>query len=185
MQYVMRTTFKSERLQFINDAKDQIPELEMCSSKGNAMDTFLLSLKMVGDNSCINMEDDIELCEDFKRNIENAISQNEDKVIQFFSMRKDDLKIGSRFIAGRKFLMGQCFYLPKGIAKEMLEYSKIWGRFEEHPTGLDILIADYLGDNRLKYFNFVPSLVQHHEVESIINPKRSKKRQSITFRKKI
>lgn len=179
IKFIMRTVGEVD----LSEYTSNIPNLEICrDTTRNAMDTFRKSLEMIGESASVNMEDDIILCKDFMEKIQKEIEKRPDDVIQFFSMRKDDLTIGSRYIPGRQFLMGQCFYLPKGMSKELLEYSKTWSRLKEHPTGLDTMIGDFLKEKKVKYWNVCPNLVDHKVCKSRIDPRRSSKRQSLTFK---
>lgn len=144
-------------------------------------ETFLRMLESVGDDAGLFMEDDIILCDDFVKKAFDEIRKRPNNVIQFFSMRKDDLTIGSRYITGSKYLMNQCFYLPEGMAKEILEFAKDWKGWEKDPTGLDTLIASYLKSKKLRYWNVCPNLVDHKVQKSRIDSRRSSKRQSLTF----
>lgn len=179
IKFIMRTVGNVD----LSDYEKQIPELIICKDMiRNAMDTFRMSMAMVGDSACVNMEDDIVLCNDFHNRILEEIAKRPDDVIQFFSMRKDDLTVGSRYITGSKYLMNQCFYLPKGMSADILKYMDSWGRYDEHPTGCDTLMADYFKEHKIRYWNVVPNLVDHLPVKSRIDPRRSTKRQSLTFR---
>ena len=145
------------------------------------MDTFLAAMSRAGESPCVHMEEDVFITENFTAKIEKAISERPGEVIQFFSMRKADIEIGSRYDYGRTFMMNQCFYLPTGYSNAILNYYPVWPQKERHPTGYDILIADWLKARKEKYYIYVPSLVQHRQCQSLINPKRSAFRQSITF----
>ncbi|GHT33517.1 hypothetical protein FACS189434_07820 [Bacteroidia bacterium] len=134
--------------------------------------------------SAVFIEDDIILCNDFYNKILAEISKYRYNVIQFFSMRKDDLTIGSRFIAGRKYLMNQCFYMPLEISRLALKY---FDEFEQNRTdnnigGTDSLIQYVLKKHKFWYWNVVPNLVNHIDGVSAIDKRRSSKRQSLTFR---
>lgn len=165
----------------ISHLREQIPNLIVVQNNEGAMEAFIEALEAAGDDSAVHLEDDIILCENFTETLEKAVEGHEGDVIQFFSMRKDDLTIGTRYIPGYKYLMNQCVYLPKGMSKELVEYRKTWKRIEEHPTGTDVMVADFLGERKIKYLNWVPNLVDHMVGKSLINPKRSSKRQSLTF----
>lgn len=172
-----------ERSEYVDYLRERLPEAKFVfDEKKDAMETFLRSLREAGDKPCINMEEDIILTANFLEKVEKVINERPDEVIQFFSMRKDDLTIGSRYDYGRNFMMNQCFYLPAGYSKLIHDYYDKWGRKEEHPTGYDILIADFLKERKEKYWIHVPSLVQHRQCRSLINPRRSAFRQSLTFR---
>lgn len=180
VKFIMRTVGKVDLSEYLK----AIPNLEICQDqKHDAMDTFIRSLIQAGESPCVHLEDDIVLCDDFYSKVLAEISKRPDDVIQFFSMRKDDITIGSRYIRGSAFCMNQCYYLPKGMGLDILEFSKRWGRYEEEPTAYDYLMGDYFKENKIRYWNVVPNLVDHLPVKSRINPRRSTKRQSLTFRK--
>jgi hypothetical protein len=179
VKFIMRTTGDLDLSEYFK----AIPGVIMCCDVDhNAMHTFKASLELAGDAPCVHMEDDIILCRDFVRRVEDEISKRPDDVIQFFSMRKDDLEIGSRYINGGSFCMGQCFYLPEGMSAELLEFMAGWGRYKEHPTGLDSpLMSDFFKVKKIKYWNVCPNLVDHKIGKSRIDPRRSSRRQSFTF----
>ena len=162
-----------------------IPQLELCIDKThNAFDTFNASLEMAGNDPCVHLEDDIILCDHFVDRVIHEISKRPRDVIQFFSMRKDDLTIGSRYIPGSKFMMNQCYYIPPMMGPIMLDYSLHWEGLEDEPTGYDLMMADFFRLHKVKYWNVCPNLVDHKVCKSRINPKRSSKRQSLTFERK-
>tara|TARA_R110000796_G_scaffold241528_1_gene363148 strand:+ start:422 stop:979 length:558 start_codon:yes stop_codon:yes gene_type:complete len=170
------------RAQFIKYLKLKLPNAEWCFDKNNsAFDTFLRSLDMAGNDPAIHMEEDILLTKDFEIKANSVINQNQNKVIQFFSMRKKDITEGSRL--DNNFLMNQCFYAPKNYSKMMLDYFNEWSKqnLKTHPTGTDKMVCDFLKSRREKYLISVPSLVEHRICRSIIDPRRSSKRQSLTF----
>lgn len=162
--------------------RDEIPNLViLVDCEHDAMANFLRAMNYT-EKPCVHLEDDIILCDNFYEKINEIIRNNPNDVIQFFSMRKDDLTIGTRWINGSKYLMNQCFYLPKGMGKEVAVFRK------EHYVdygigGTDCLLRDYLAFNRIKYLNIVPNLVDHMVTKSRIDPRRSSKRQSFTFKK--
>jgi hypothetical protein len=160
----------------------ELPQAVWCIDKTcNAMDTFLDAMRLAGEQPAVHMEEDIVLTRNFQQKLDAAIAERPNDVIQFFSMRKADLTIGSRYDPGSRFMMNQCFYFPAGISKQVLEYAPLWERRREHPTGTDIMIADYLRNHKMQYWIHVPSLVQHKQLVSLIDSRRSKKRQSLTF----
>lgn len=187
MRYIVRAI--KRRMLYVENMKREIPNLEISldnkmTDSNSAYMNFLNALEMAGEDACVHLEDDITLTSNFKEKIEKVISENKDQVIQFFSMRKKDLDVGTRMELGSTFLMAQCFYMPKGLNKKLLKYCKEWinknpDRFNGSP--LDNAVADFLKENKIKYLLSVPSLVQHLEVKSVIDPRRSTKRQSKTF----
>lgn len=181
MKIIVRAIYS--RMEYVDEiTRRRIPGLSFVFDKtGNAMDTFLYAMGIAGTQPCVHMEDDIILTTDFHDKLIGAINKHPDKVIQFFSMRKKDLTEGSRMERGSTFMMNQCFYLPAEYSLLIKEYYNEWPQKEAHPTGYDILIADFLKKRKEKYYLHCPSLVQHRICVSAIDKRRSKHRQSLTF----
>lgn len=144
-------------------------------------DTFLKTLNVVQGSDAVHMEDDAVLGKNFYERCLAEIYKRPEDIIQFFSRRQDDLRIGSRYIAGGAFSFNVCWYVPKKHSEPLYEYAKGWGRREEHPTGFDTVVADYMTENRLNYWNVVPNIVDHAEGESCIDRRRARRRISLTF----
>lgn len=170
-----------ERVDCIAYLRRHLPSAEwVFDERRDAWNTFMRALDLAGQDPCIHLEEDILLTQGFLSKIEAFIDETPHRVLQFFSMRKADLTLGTRF--DRNYLMNQCFYLPLSYSRQIREYADQWPRRAEHPTGTDTMINDFLRSRREPYRLHVPSLVQHREVKSAINPRRSSKRQSLTFR---
>lgn len=149
-----------------------------------AYQNFQQSLFMAGENATVQLEDDILLCDDFTNKIIEKINERPNEIIQFFSMRKADLEIGSRYETGSKYMMMQCTYLPAGMAKRIYDFSLTFNTIrKEKNSPTDICVAYFMKQNKLKYWVCVPNLVDHIEGVSRINKRRSSKRQSLTFKK--
>lgn len=149
---------------------------------GNAMETFLESVKMSQDDDCLNLEDDIILCNDFLKRVKAVIDRHPDKVITFFTLK--DRPMGENIESGRTFCMNQCVYMPKWFNQTLLRYSDTWlasERGKKNPTAYDYMMGDMLNKIGQTYILYQPSLVQHMEMKSRIAPRRSTKRQSKTF----
>lgn len=168
----------------ISHIKAAIPDLKLCIDyRHDAMTNFFNSITFT-ENAAVHLEDDIELCDGFYEKILNAVAQYPDRVINFFSLRKKDYEIGHPFEEkGAKFMMNQCYYLPKGYGQRIYEYWKTWTRKQEHPTGYDILMADWMKSEGIDYIQWFPHLVNHLEGTSLINPRRPKKRIDTKFTK--
>jgi hypothetical protein len=169
-----------DRKDYIEYLNTNLPYANWCfDQKHDAMDTFLRAMRLAGEKPTIHMEEDVILTQDFMTKILTVISEHPNEVIQFFSMRKDDLTVGSRY--DRNYMMNQCFYLPAGYSRIIGDFYTIWEGKKEHPTGTDTMINDFLKLRKEKYWLHVPSLVQHRECVSMIDKRRSSKRQSKTF----
>lgn len=157
-------------------------QYETCFA-GNAMETFLKSCEMSQDNDCLNIEDDVILTDNFLEKVKEQVALAPAIVIQFFTLKKSITK--TTMISAKTFCMNQCVYQPAWLNKALLSYYPIWKETErgkKNPTAYDFLIGDYLASKGMYYIISQPSLVQHMEMKSRINPKRSTKRQSKTFK---
>ena len=152
----------------------EIPNLQICmDTKHDAMQNFLTSMRMT-DKPCVHLEDDAELCSNFVSRVTAAVNQYPDHIINFFSLRKKDYEMRQPFlVAGSRYIGNVCFYIPAGIGQEIADYYEHWERKQEHPTGYDLLMADYMKANKKKYVQWFPHLVNHQVCKSLINPTRS------------
>lgn len=171
-----------ERMGIVRSFTGQIAPIKTIIScdhqRQGAMKNFYMALSLAGEDSAIHMEDDVELTSDFSGKIIRAINRRPNDVIQFFSMRQADIDFGSRYDSN--FIGGLCFYLPKGMSRAILEYK--WPGIEKHPSGLDLMVNDFLKENKIKYYIHVPNLVDHLPIKSAIDPRRgSTNRVSKTF----
>lgn len=180
MRYIVRTVYGRER--YVDYLLKRIPDLEVLVDPGlGAMFNFFESLRRANHDAVVHLEDDIILTKNFVQKVEKAVEQHSMNLIQFFSMRKKDLEIGSRWEPGGSFMMNQCVYMPPEMGLRIMKHYDEWEGKEGNPTGYDLLMADYMKKKKLRYWIQVPSLVDHRQVRSMINPKRSSKRQSLTF----
>lgn len=178
--YVVRAV--KSRAEYVEEIRKQIPELIVYWDEfGSARESYVHTCKnIVGDKRCVLMEDDIILTANFKEKIEKVISKNPDILINFFSLSKKYTT--PHFKKGREFCMDQCVYLPKGFGTRIAEAYKTWPDKDKYISAVDFLTGYAWGKNK-DYLVWCPSLVQHRACKSVINPKRSSKRQSITFKK--
>ncbi len=190
MKFIMMTC--DGREEYSNYLKERIPNLitsydtftDAGKFKNTSYKNAQQAWKLAGDDSCVQLEDDILLCDNFLNKINKAINERPNDVIQFFSMRKKDITEGSRYELGSNFLMHQCYYLPKGMSKKIYNYSFEFEdscEQDEHISPNDLVTRYYFKENKIKYWLHVPSLVDHRIAKSAIDPRRSSKRQSLTF----
>ena len=183
MRFIVKTC--PQRSGYIPYLKERIPNLEVVVDPGGGvMDCFQESLRVAGEDAVVHLEDDIVLTENFCEKALAVIADFPYVLIQFFSMRKKDLEIGSRWEPGRTFLMNQCVYYPEGMSRDLLEYSEDWFEAGNGKIATDDLVALFLRGRGMDYYLHVPSLVDHRVGRSVSNPKRSSKRQSLTFQSK-
>lgn len=183
MKYIIRAV--RSRQKFVEEILKQIPEAVVYYDEfGNAREAFVhVCDKLIKDDEpCVMLEDDIILCDNFKNKIEKVIAEQPDMLINFFSLSKKFIE--PHYKKGREFCMTQCVYFPVGLNRRIVEVYPEWLEVTHHQylSAVDYLTGYAWGNNR-NYFVYCPSLVQHIEGKSMINPKRSSKRQSITFKK--
>ena len=160
-----------------------IPDLIVVwDERRDAMDTFRRAWKVCQDKPTIRLQDDIVLTKDFARKALAAVAGHGDGPIQFFSRSSKDAEEGSRYKSGGTWMMNQCYYLPPGDAARLTAFADAWGGYGKHPNGDDQLMAEWLQAENRRYWLHVPSLVDHLVTQSMIDKRRSKFRQSTTFR---
>jgi hypothetical protein len=180
MKYIIRAC--EERELWVKEMISKIPSAEVVwDNNRNAMDTFLRALDVVGDDDAVHLEDDAILCAEFTEKSARSIANASGSPVQFFSMRSADQTAGGRWEPGSRFSATVAFYLPPGSSRAVLEYASSWPRLEEHPTGFDLMVADWMKTHRLRYWIEVPNLADHRFGRSLINPSRSRYRRSLTF----
>lgn len=180
MLYVIRAV--REREEFVNEILKQIPEAIVYwdDEFHDAMKSYLYVCEhIVKGKPAVLLEDDIILTSNFKAKAESVIQKYPDTLINFFSLSKKHLL--PHWKKGREYCMNQCEYFPEGFSLKVAESYKTWPLKEKEPNAYDFLVGYAWGSNN-PYLVWCPSLVQHREVKSIINPRRSSKRQSVTFK---
>lgn len=180
---IMAVPWEEERAARARELQAQTGGEIVWDETRNAFDTWRKVLRTVGDGPALILEDDVRLVPGWRKRVEAALEGHRDHVVQFFSMRKKDQTEGSRWEPGRTYSMNQCYYLPAGEARELLNFSKDWVRRNpENPTGYDLAMAASMASRGVHYWLHAPSLVQHERWVSQINPRRPRHRQSKTFR---
>jgi hypothetical protein len=181
MRFLVRSV--PQREQWLPALVAEIPHLEIVRDRTRvALDTFLLTLLTVGDDAAVLMEDDAEPCRGLVAKVEAEIARRPNRVINFFSRRKEDLTVGSRFMSGGGFLYNLCVYFPPTYCRMIYEFCPRWrNRVGIGPGGTDSMVADWLKERGESYWQHVPSLVQHRVGLSAIDRRRPRSRQSPTF----
>ena len=180
MDYIV--TAVKERAPFVEYLNYHLPNLIIVWDKyKDPMETFMRAWGENPNNASLRFQDDIILTENFLDKAHSVIEKYPNDVIQFFSMRKADTEIGSRWESGGNWIGNLCHYLPAGMSEEIYNFGLTWGGLLANPTADDLLMRDYFKSKKIKYFLHCPSLVEHAQVYSVIDRKRSKFRNSKTF----
>ena len=179
MLYVVRAV--ESRKPFVEEILKQIPDAIVYYDEfHDPMKSYLHVCKnIVNGQPAVLLEDDIILTSNFKQKIESVIDICPDMLINFFSLSKKYTEPHTK--KGREYCMNQCEYFPEDFSLKVVEAYENWPLKEKEPTAYDFLVGYAWGSNR-DYLVWCPSLVQHRQVKSIIDPRRSSKIQSITFK---
>ena len=184
----MVITAVPERVGYIAYLQEKLQNADWIidNQKRGAMNSFLKALKTL-DNDCgLLMQEDIILCENFETRVQEQIDLRPEYFINFYSMRNDDLTIGSRW--DNNFIANLCFYIPKNHANAIIDWHRdYWvpSNYEGNmPTSAsDLLVRSYLKKKlQQKYWIVIPNLVDHRIGKSAIDKRRSSKRISKTFK---
>lgn len=178
MKYVVRAVH--ERQPFVDEILKQIPDaIVYYDDEHDAMKSYLhVCRDIIGTEPTVLLEDDVILTSNFIQKIEKVISKYPYVLINFFSLSKT--KTSPHLKKGREHCMAQCEYYPEGFGVKVADAYETWPLKETDPSGTDLLTGYAWGYSN-NYLVWCPSLVQHRQVKSVINPRRSTKRQSITF----
>lgn len=153
-----------------------------CNDDLNATDAYKAALSLgvsKSGNGFIFMEDDVELCADFESRIIKAIEDNPNRIINFtaFNIKEDGIYPNK----GKDFILTQCVYFPKNIAKILTEEVVKTQKLHYYDRDSALVLNKY----RINYLTYYPSLVQHISKTSICNPQLGGGlyRQNPSFRK--
>jgi len=146
---------------FTDPGTGQAYAIKSCLDKFKATSTDYLVL----------LEDDIRLCSNFERSVNNVLLANRDsRVITFFSVSNEVLEAkekGCQFIKSKTLSWMQCVAYPVSKIDKILEYLKPGVKWFE-----DVLSAYCYNENDFM-LQPLPNFVQHLELPSICgNPIR-------------
>lgn len=134
------------------------------------VDSFIKQLKEIDKYDSILLEDDVILCKNFLVNIEKAISEWPNQIINFFTMPHEWF---TSFSTIGHFVYNQCTYYPKGISKRMAEeMERIRKPYNQYDT-LENLAMYNLNIPSARYR---PCLVQHIDHDTLIQKDPSRRR---------
>lgn len=182
MKYVLMTTHPSWRMGFIRRLRSAIPDLIEING-GLATDTYIKSLRELGMEAGMILEDDCIIPDRFMERVDAEIAKRPDDIINFFSRRSDDLTIGERYINGGSYSYNVCTYFPKHICTsiaDFIEAKYLVGSLDSSDT--DIGFQQWMKLNKRRYWQVVPNTVDHAKGPSSIDTSRQWDRSSKTFK---
>jgi len=200
--YIVRHVATPERIACVNELKRHIPDLIVIEDTDkDPMGTFCKALTYDISRPIVQLEDDIELCDDFVNIIERRIEEAPNAVINFFGHIKSK-RTRSKWQKGKYFLWLQCTYFPPGYGDMIADYWPIWRDIKgpeyisqmSHmsksylytvDTLFDQLVAFWLDSRNESYYVSLPALVQHLPITSALHSELSVNRQNKTFTKRV
>jgi hypothetical protein len=148
----------------------------------DAYDTFVSALKVQGGVDVWHFQDDAIMASRWLPRASWEMQSHPGAILHGFGRVKQDLDLGSRWMRGRNFMGGVCWFLPGYFAPDLLGYALTWERPENVRGWVDVMVANWMADRKLRFWRIVPSLVQHRDGESVIGGAgRTRHRQSPTF----
>lgn len=177
IKYLVLCSIGNEaRINNVKKLKQQIPELHvvMCG-RDTVFQEHIKAFEIKEEyDGIIILEDDVQLCKDFKKRAAALVTEHKDEVVSMFesACSKGDLK--SEYRRGRNFAWCQCNYYPKQICK-LLSDPNMLPKFKNYfytklnePWNypIDKYIPYVLGEHKIKYYMSVPFLVQHLPLKS-------------------
>ncbi len=167
---------------FIRRLRNALPGLIEING-GLATQTYIASLKELGSDPGVILEDDCIIPDNFKDRIEAEIAKRPEDVINFFSRRSADLTIGERYISGGAYSYNVCTYFPKDMAIDLAK--EIEDKYRDlllDGSDTDIGFQEYMKARKIRYWQVVPNLVDHAKGPSTIDTRRAYDRSSKTFK---
>lgn len=178
MLYVIRAV--RERKEFVDEILKQIPDAIVYwdDEFHDAMKSYLYVCEhIIKGQPAVLLEDDLILTSDFKTKCEDVIAKYPKMLIKFFDLSK--VNVAPHFKSGRQYCSSLCEYFPEGFSLKVVKAYDTWPLKEKEPNAYDYLVGYAWGYSN-KFLTWCPSLVQHRVAKSVINPRRSSKRQFIT-----
>lgn len=184
MRYLVRlVTRRPERVRNVECMRLEVPQLEVVADEiGDSYVSFFEACWRLDATGGVLLEDDVQLCREFRRRVEEVIDdRGHDQVISFFERPK--VALTTALVGGSQFLWMQCLYLPPGFPRKCIDYYEAFRA--ERPTqwqgmATDRLIAYALTKEHMKYWRIRPTLVQHLPFVSAIG-RRPSNRQTPYF----
>lgn len=161
IKYYVRTT--NERK--LDKSYSQIKYELLVDTEHNARKSFVEQLERLAElnQDVVILEDDLELCKDFKNKIEEVIKEYKDNIINFFYKPRDYFATKLQ----KHFCWNQCVYYPKELLKVLsVEMRK---QYELKPLmphdEVENIALNVLG---IKNIVYRPCLVQHLDFKSLV-----------------
>lgn len=163
MKYFVRTT--GERA--LDESFSQIEYTLLIDKEHKFPNIFVDQLRAINEYDAILMEDDIILCKDFDKRINEVVSRFPKDIINFFTLPNTYLMPISVSDA-EMYCYNQCMFFPKGVSgkiADIIETNNI-NNGKNTPEMMIKLVK--CGHPEITIINYRPCLVQHIDGKSLI-----------------
>lgn len=160
IKYFVRTTGERQ----LDSTLSQIEYTMLIDREHKPVKSFIGQLEVISDYDAVFLEDDVQLCRDFKQRIEDIIKVYPDRVINFFTAPLNYFMTRE----AQTFFFNQCTYYPKGLAKEIAREMRVIENKEPGKHQYDVLESMALKNMQIKHIQFRPCLVQHLDFKSLV-----------------
>lgn len=140
------------------------------------VDSFIKQLSTISEFDSVLLEDDVILCKEFVKEIEKAISEWPNQIINFFTMPHMFFTTSLGF---HTFVYNQCTFYPKGIGKKLAEEMV---KLREPYNQYDTLLNKALRSLVIPHVIYRPCLVQHIDANTFIQQSTSNTRRCIWYK---
>ena len=131
---------------------------ELVDYNPDYIQSFIDQLRIISDYDAVLLEDDLKLCKDFQSEIEKAIEQYPDMIINFF----ENYDLYYETHEQIPFAYNQCTYYPKGVAKILAdEMQKLKDKTPKKYSQYDHVEVDAMMNLNISHIAYRPCLVQH------------------------
>lgn len=161
IKYYVRTTGERQ----LDSSYSQIEYELLIDTEHNARKSFVEQLEKLAESEehVVILEDDLILCNDFKKKMEEALKGHKTDVINFFY--RPNYWFTSRYTY--YFIWNQCVFYPNSILKKLSK--KMRELYEQNPkTPHDELEGRALQELGIKTWLPRPCLVQHKDEDTLI-----------------
>ncbi len=161
IKYFVRTTGERK----LDESFNQIDYELLIDTEHKPITSFIAQLKYISEYNAVLLEDDVILCKDFKKRIEEVINKYPDDIINFFT---DPMRYFTTQYS-LTFCYNQCTFYPMGLADQIAEAMIADFKIHSDAKGYDSIEARALMTLRIPHLQYRPCLVQHNDKKSLIS----------------
>ena len=126
--------------------------------------SFIKQLKEIARYDSVLLEDDLKLCKNFKERVEEVIKQYPKDIINFFYAPYSYFPTH----VCKEFFFNQCTYYPKEVTLQLAYKMEEIHNSLEKKVQYDVLENMALKELGIRHIVYRPCLVQHKDLNSII-----------------